>query len=186
LAACRRLLLEITVYLAMHPHRVYDVGVMFILLAWFITRPRAWAQLLLSTWLGSLSAATYFFHLALQFCLYDGHERTQSASPGIGRRFDQHSALCTQGPSGALGAWTIWHMVVITTSLSLTLPLTLLVVAYYVSATLVGLASLSPAAFLALLLVAYSVAATLTALIVGLVLFTSFITQIIGFVALAC
>jgi hypothetical protein len=24
LAACRRLLLEITVYLAMHPHRVYD------------------------------------------------------------------------------------------------------------------------------------------------------------------
>jgi hypothetical protein len=59
------------------------------------------------------------------------------------------------------------------------------VVAYYVSVTLVGLASLSPAAFLALLLVAYSVAATLTALIVGLVLFTSFITQIIGFVALA-
>jgi hypothetical protein len=81
LAACRRLLLEITVYLAMHPHRVYDVGVMFILLAWFITRPRAWAQLLLSTWLGSLSAATYFFHLALQFCLYDGHERTLIAPP---------------------------------------------------------------------------------------------------------
>jgi hypothetical protein len=81
----------------------------------------------------------------------------------------------------ALSAWTIWPII----AFSLTLPLTLLVVAYYVSVTLVGLASLSPAAFLALILVAYSVAATLTALIVGLVLFTSFITQIIGFVALA-
>jgi hypothetical protein len=61
--------------------------------------------------------------------------------------------------------------------------------AYYVSATLVGLASLSPAAFLALLLVTYSVAATLAALsvslIVGFVLFTSFVTQLVGFVALA-
>jgi hypothetical protein len=111
-------------------------------------------------------------------------ERTPRASAGPGRRFDHQSALCTQGASSALRtltAWTIWPII----SFSLTLPLTLLVVAYYVSVTLVGLASLSPAAFLALLLVAYSVAATLTALIVGLVLFTSFITQIIGFVALA-
>jgi hypothetical protein len=129
LAAYRRFLLEITVYLAMHPHRVYDVGVMFILLAWFITRPCAWAQLLLSTWLSSLSAATYFFHLALQFCLYDGRERPPRASAGHGRRFDLHSALCTQGASSALGdlgAWTIWHII----SFSLTFPLTFLVVAY--------------------------------------------------------
>jgi hypothetical protein len=177
-------LLEIAVYLAMHPRRIYDVGAMFVLLAWFLTRPRAWAQLLLSSWLGGLSAATYFFHLALHFCSCDGRERTPRASAGPGRRFDHQSALCTQGASSALrtlSAWTIWPII----SFSLTLPLTLLVVAYYVSVTLVGLASLSPAAFLALLLVAYSVAATLTALIVGLVLFTSFITQIIGFVALA-
>jgi len=181
---CRRVLLEIAVYLAMHPRRIYDVGAMFVLLAWFLTRPRAWAQLLISSWLGGLSAATYFFHLALHFCSCDGRERTPRASAGPGRRFDHQSALCTQGASSALralSAWTIWPII----SFSLTLPLTLLVVAYYVSVTLVGLASLSPAAFLALLLVAYSVAATLTALIVGLVLFTSFITQIIGFVALA-
>jgi hypothetical protein len=59
------------------------------------------------------------------------------------------------------------------------------VVAYYVSTTLIRLASLSPFVFLALLLVAYSVAATLAALFVGLVLFTSFVTQIFGFIALA-
>ena len=57
LVACRRVLLEIAVYLAMHPNRVCDVGVMFMLLAWFMTQPRAWAHLLLSTWLGCLKFA---------------------------------------------------------------------------------------------------------------------------------